>query len=156
MEQLIPNIEENLCITKNMEKFWQNTNAFWINYRNTKLIETWLTARNMFKQNNNGTYDLFKDIYATILPKFGAYIIIIIKKRKVKLQTAKRRLTNIISEFHDKHVLKRLNGTEFSPPAIILQPKTTINETLAVAENLEIVKHIKAKTTKKCPNVYNP
>ena len=156
MEQLIPNIKENLCITENMEKFWQNTGAFWINYRNTKFIETWLTAKNIFKQDNNGTCDLFKDIYATILPKFGAYIIIIIKRRKVKLKTAKRRLNNIISELHDKHVLKQFNGTEFSPPAVIFQPKTIINKTLAVAENLETVKHIKAKTTKKCPNVYNP
>ena len=151
MEQLIPTIKEDLCITESMRKFWQNTEAFWINYRNTKFIETWLTAKHIFKQNNDGKCDLFKDIYATILPKFGTYIIIIIKKRKVKLETAKRRLSNIISEFYEKHILKHINGTEFLPPAVIFQPRITIHKTLTVAENLEIAKCIKAKTTKKMP-----
>ena len=148
MEKLIPNIKEELCITDNMENLWQNTEAFWINYKKTKFIETWLTEKQVFKQNNTGKSVLFKDIYATMLPKFGTYIIIIIKKRKVKLKTAKRRIDNIISEFHNKHALKQSNETEFSPPAIILQPKAIINKNLTVAENLEIVENIKAKTTK--------
>lgn len=158
MENLLPKMDETKLNLEDIgRQYWNEDQAYWLNPLSSTMVEPWLTKLTAFTPSTDkpGEYDFFKSIYVTIMPRFGSYMIMVIKRRKVPIIQAKLKAWKIIRELYQRKIIKTPENSSnwsYTPPILILQPVKNLNIELPGVETLETVKYTQAHIKLKIPD----